>query len=703
MFRKKKSSIILVLKFSTILLSAELEISSSNYSARILRDSWGVPHIYGKTDADVSFGLAYAHAQDDFETIQDVYIASLGRLSELKKNRLISFKSLLKIRKKKYQSVGDLSFFINDYYVRLMNFYQNVNENYSEQVPDDVKKICKAYAEGLNLYVENYPKKSVKGVFPIDEKDIVAGFSHRLPLFMGADGEIRRLINNNNNKDYSESLEKPFITPFSMDMVASNVFAVSPSRSEDRFTRLMINTHQPWEGPVAWYEVHLISEEGWDFYGGLFPGSPTPLIGHNPSLGWSHTVNEPDLIDIYKLTLNPENNNQYWFDGDWKDFIIRKIKIKIKIFGPLKWSIRRVVKESAHGPVIGLQHGTYAIRISGKNDLSSIEQWYRMTKANNFSEFKDAMAIQGVPMFNTGYADREGNIYYVYNAKIPKREPGYNWDSVVPGETSTNLWTSYIEFDSLPQIKNPRNGFVQNCNSTPYQATGDKSEMEPALPDWTGIEKHQTGRALRSLETYGSDSLISRDEFFKYKYDNSYSKNSLISKTRDKYIEYMKNDTNKILRPALHLLENWNLSADSSNKAAALAFLVLPNAFKPENLNYHPDSVTKKLIKSIKFLEQHYGSIEVSLGKVFVLKRGEKELPLSGGPGLLRAIYYKKSDKKYVAIAGDCYVQAVEWSPNGEQKSWSIHQYGSATKDTNSPHYSDQADLFYKEKMKVIR
>ena len=104
MFRKKKSSIILVLKFSTILLSAELEISSSDYSARILRDSWGVPHIYGKTDADVSFGLAYAHAQDDFETIQDVYIASLGRLSELKKNRLISFKSLLKIRKKKYQS-----------------------------------------------------------------------------------------------------------------------------------------------------------------------------------------------------------------------------------------------------------------------------------------------------------------------------------------------------------------------------------------------------------------------------------------------------------------------------------------------------------------------------------------------------------------------------------------------------------------------
>ena len=245
---------------------------------------------------------------------------------------------------------------------------------------------------------------------------------------MGADGEIRRLMQNEINNDFSEGFELPFITPFSMDMVASNVFAVGPTRSKDGYTRLMINTHQPWEGPVAWYEVYLNSEEGWDFFGGLFPGSPTPLIGHNPNLGWSHTVNEPDLIDIYKLTLNSENNNQYWFDGEWKNFITRKIKIKIKIIGPLKWTIRRTVKESIHGPILSLNHGTYAIRISGRNDLKSVEQWYRMTKANNFSEFRKAMKIQGVPMFNTGYADKEGNIYYVYNAKIPKGSQDINGD-----------------------------------------------------------------------------------------------------------------------------------------------------------------------------------------------------------------------------------------------------------------------------------
>ena len=702
MFRKKKTLLISTIKITAVLLGAELEIYSSKYSAIISRDSWGVPHIYGKTDADVSFGLAYAHAQDDFETIQDVYIASLGKLSELKTNKLISFNSLIKITKKDYQSINDLPFLINDYYVRLMNFGQNVYENYSVQVPDDVKKICRGYAEGLNLFVKDNPKKAIKGIFPLDAEDIISGFSHRLPLFMGADGEIRRLMQNKINNDFTDSFELPFITPFSMDMVASNVFAVGPTRSKDGYTRLMINTHQPWEGPVAWYEVYLNSEEGWDFFGGLFPGSPTPLIGHNPNLGWSHTVNEPDLIDIYKLTLNSENNNQYWFDGEWKNFITRKIKIKIKIIGPLKWTIRRTVKESIHGPILSLNHGTYAIRISGRNDLKSVEQWYRMTKANNFSEFRKAMKIQGVPMFNTGYADKEGNIYYVYNAKIPKRKPGYKWRSIIPGETSTNLWTEYIPYDSLPQIKNPAGGFIQNCNSTPYLSTGNMDEIN-SLPAWTGIETHQTGRAIRSLELYGLDSSISRDEFLKYKYDHTYSKSSLISKTRDKYIEHMKSDTSSVLRTGLDLLENWDLSADSTNRAAALAFLVLPKAFKPEDLKYNPDSVTKKLKQSIRFLEENYGTIDIPLGKVFILKRGQKELPLSGGPGLLRAVYYKKLDKKYIAVAGDCYIQFVEWGPDGKQQAWSIHQYGSATKDKSSPHYGDQANLFYQEKMKQIR
>ena len=193
-------------------------------------------------------------------------------------------------------------------------------------------------------------------------------------------------------------------------MLASNVMAVGPQRSSDGFTRLWINTHQPWEGPVSWYEAHLVSEEGWDFYGALFPGSPVPLIGHNTFLGWSHTVNEPDLIDVYKLTTNKLNEDQYWFEGYWKDLEVRNVEIKVKIVGPFSWTFNRAVKSSIHGPVLEFDHGSYALRISSVKDLRFIEQWYRMGKSKNITEFKEAMKIHAIPMFNTGYADRDGKL-----------------------------------------------------------------------------------------------------------------------------------------------------------------------------------------------------------------------------------------------------------------------------------------------------
>ena len=148
--------------------------------------------------------------------------------------------------------------------------------------------------------------------------------------------------------------------------------AIAPKRSSDGYTRLWINTHQPWDGPVAWYEAHLVSDEGWDFYGALFPGSPVPLIGHNPYLGWSHTVNSPDLIDVYKLTINDQNKDQYWFEGYWKDMDIRFANIKVKILGLIPWKFKRVVKKSIYGPVLEFDHGSYAIRISSLKDLRSL-------------------------------------------------------------------------------------------------------------------------------------------------------------------------------------------------------------------------------------------------------------------------------------------------------------------------------------------
>ena len=654
-------------------------IQNENFSCRIERDQWGVPHIYGKTDADVSFGLAYAHAQDDFFTIQDILIAARGKLA----------------------SVYGKDAAVNDYYVHMMDIWNNVNLNYDLEVPLDVRNICEGYAQGINLFLKHNPKIGNKNFGSITGKDLIAGFSHRLPLMFGLDKIIKNLSKGNttdqigwNNKNFNSQ---------SYEMIASNAFCIAPHRSDDGYTRLWINSHQPWDGPVAWYEAHLVSEDGWDFYTGIFPGSPIPLIGHNTDLGWGHTVNEPDLIDVYELTINPKNKNQYWYEDQWNNFHIRDAPIRIKLLGPFYWTVNRKVKESIHGPVLEFDHGSYAIRISSSKELRFIEQWYRMGKAKNLEEFTNAMKIHALPMFNTAYADKEGNIFYVYNAKIPKRNKNYKWDDILNGDTKFNIWTEYIPFDSLPQIINPDGGFIQNCNSSPYLATGIENDISNRLPLWAGIETHQTNRAHRALETFGIDSSISKQEFFDYKYDVIYSENSNLAIIRDRFINDIKNIDMPKLEPAFKLIENWNLSADLYNSSAAICMIVLPNAFNINDLNYDRDQILKNLNDTVDFFMKKYGRIDVPLGEVLRLVRGHTNLPLSGGPDLLRAIYFEKKNEIYTGIGGDCYFQAVEWGPKGELNAWSIHQYGSNTYNKNSKHYDDQAILFSKQNMKQIR
>ena len=670
----------LILLFNFILGKQNvISVNDSLFAAKIERDDWGVPHIYGTRDADVSFGLAYAHAQDDFTTLEDIVFALRGKLA----------------------SKHGRSAAVNDYYVHLMNYWGMIEDRYESDVADDVKLLCEGYAAGINKYLQDNPSLKKRSFDPVTAKDIVVGFSHRMPLMFGLDGVLKKLSKKKPPEfigSNGDSQEGQF------DMLASNVMAVGPQRSSDGFTRLWINTHQPWEGPVSWYEAHLVSKEGWDFYGALFPGSPVPLIGHNKYLGWSHTVNEPDLIDVYKLTINKLNKDQYWFEGYWKDLEVRNVDIKVKIVGPFSWTFNRAVKSSIHGPVIEFDHGSYALRISSAKDLRFIEQWYRMGKSKNITEFKEAMKIHAIPMFNTGYADRDGKLYYVYNAKIPKRDPRYDWKKILPGESKQTLWYEYVSYDRLPQVYDPLEGFFQNCNSSPYLATGSRVDASRPLPDWTGIEKHQTNRALRALETFGVDPSITREEFFKYKFDVEYSRESILSGVRNRYVKEMEGEEiSDDLLPGFELIKNWNLRADSLNTSAALSILTLPNAFKLENLKYDRDSITIKLRENMSYLKKQYGRIDVPLGRVVRLVRGETSLPLSGGPGTLRAIYSKKSGKNYKAVAGDCYIQAVEWGPEGQLNAWSIHQYGSSTMDKTSPHFDDQSKYFSKHELKVIR
>jgi penicillin amidase/acyl-homoserine-lactone acylase len=677
-----------------------ITVNDGKYNSVITRDEWGMPHVHGTTDADAAFGLAYAHAQDDFKTIQDVLIASRGKLSEFYGVKLKSIKGFFNLLKGDISGLQGIQNVANDYYVNVIGIWDDLDKRYLNEVPLDVRNVCDGYAAGINQYVKDNPRSIFKKLYPLKGVDIIAGFMHRTPLFYGMGGVLKKLLQPEPPTliGHNANDEKGI-----MQMHGSNVFAVSPNRSTDGYTRLMVNSHQPWSGPVAWYEAHISSDDGWDIITGLFPGSPVGLVGHNPDLGWSHTVNNPDLIDVFRLTVNPNNENQYLFDGEWLDLSLKKIKIKVKILGLFSWKVKRVLYNSIHGPVLKTDHGTYAIRYASMGDVRLVEQWYRMNRSRNLSEFKEAMSIHAIPMFNTGYADKSGNIYYVYNARIPKRHPDLDWREVVPGDKSIYLWNDYIPYEDLPQIENPPGGFIYSCNNTPYLCTDNPKDFPDRLPENTGIDTHQTNRALRALELFGKDKNISREEFLAYKYDKQYSKNSHVAKVFEKFLMDSE-DISSDLKPAIDLLKNWNLSGEQQNKAAALAFLTFRHiGFNQEEYTYNYDKIINKMKEGIEFLTKNYGKIDIPLGTVQRLKHGTVNLPLGGGPDMLRAIYTRNDGNIMKGVAGDCYIQFIEWDTEGNIRSESIHQFGARTSVVDSKHYDDQTKLFSKELMKPIR
>ena len=287
-----------------------------SYEARIVRDEFGVPHIFGKTDADVAYGVAYAHSEDDFATLQEVTAMTRGRMATLN---------------------GADSAPI-DYIAALLDVRGTVTRKYDD-LPQDVRLLLDGYASGLNAYADDHPEEvRLIKLFPVNGQDIAAGFVLRSPFFFGLNNPIEALVQNKplpreGGPRLSGEPEKPSIHPLSPDKIVdekkvtpvgpdpdengSNAYAIAPERSPEGKTRLISNSHQPLRGNVAWYELVVHSEQGWDFAGANFPGSPFPFLGHNKYLGWTNTVNRPDLIDIYKLTLN-DKKDAYRFDGEWK-------------------------------------------------------------------------------------------------------------------------------------------------------------------------------------------------------------------------------------------------------------------------------------------------------------------------------------------------------------------------------------------------
>jgi acyl-homoserine-lactone acylase len=686
--------LILVLAAAFIFWPQKVDLSyladaGDPYDAVILRDTWGVPHIFGVTDADASYGLAYANAEDDFLTIQQTLAAARGMLA----------------------SIYGPDAAANDYMVHLLRIWDDLNEKYRSNLSSETRAVLDAYAAGINQYAALHPEEVLsEDLFPVQGKDVAAGSVHKSPLFFGLDGDLAELFQEERPKDVSPRPEALF---FPMDsLIGSNTFSIGPSRTSDGSTYLAVNSHQPWQGAVTWYEAHIHSEEGLDVVGGIFPGSPLILHGHNRNLGWAFTVNNPDLVDTYVLEINPDNPDQYRFDGEWLDLEVRQAPIKVKLLGNLSITVKQEVLWSVYGPVVRQDHGTYALRYAGMGLVDIWEQIYGLNKARNFEEWQSAMSKGGFASFNVGYADGEGNIYYLYNADMPIRAEGYDWSLYLPGDTSETLWTDYLPFDDLPQVLNPAAGFTQNANSTPFQTTLDPDNPDPAdFSPTLGIETQMSNRSLRALELFSSDESITFDEFIAYKYDMTYSSDSDVPRLVDILLNGPIPEDDDLLE-GIEILRGWDFEADPESPGATIAILTLydlawtSQSFSGSRLvgsEFIAQEVLESYQRTIENMVENFGRVNVPWGEVNRLIRGDVDLGMGGGPDLLHAVGSSlQEDGRLKGYVGDSYVLLIRWDADGKVHSFSIHQYGSATLDENSPHYADQSPLFVKRQLKPV-
>lgn len=653
---------------------------AQDFDVRIIRDAYGVPHIFGKTDGDTAFGLAYAHAEDDWLTIQDTLIGSRGMAAQFKGKDAAP----------------------TDYLFDAFKVRDAIEKKYSDIDPA-TRQVAEGYAAGINLYASENRGEVHAGLLPVTGKDIIAGVTWATPFFYRMDEDLAVLFKDG---------EKPKVSPWGRDAAAhngfvdglpeavrgSNAFAVAPKRSDDGHTRLVINSHQPMTGPYAWYEAHTVSEEGTNIAGAGFPGTPIMAQGVTPYLGWGHTVNKPDLVDIYALTVDKAKKpKRYKLDGEWRDFEITSSKFRVHLWGPFSLPVTRDVLWSAHGPVLDTPNGFFAIRFAGMGEVNQLTQWIAMGKARSLEAWKAALDMNGLLSFNAVWATADGHIGALYNAQMPKRIEGPNWLSVLPGDRSELIWTESQPVAKLPQVTDPEAGWVFSANHTPFKMSEPGSS--PVRGDFSqtyGVEYRITNRSLRGLELMSADPEISREDLLRYREDTKYHPEfRLWQMVIDIAVHDFGGDS--ALTQGQEVLRNWNGDTEVDNRSAALAVITGLYAYGSEYKDDLMDPL-EAYKKTVRLLQDGYGRVDPFWGEVNRIKRGDVDVQINGAPDVLRAIYADPAEiaksGSMNSLAGDTHIMVADWDAQGKLDLVSIHNYGSATLDEKSVHYSDQTALF---------
>ena len=683
-----------------LLLILLLSIAATTFAdtVTIKRDSWGVPHVYGPTDASVVFGYVYAQAQDNFWQIEDTIIQALGRYAEVMGE----------------SAVG------SDYLNRALEVVQLSKDEWQTLAPE-AKAITIAAAAGLNQYLKDsgHTPRLITRFEPWHFLAHSRYSTYQLFVFNRAriqGEEIAALaaaqLAANQLQTGSLATPQHNAVADALAHAGSNTWAIAPHRSKSGHAMLFINPHQPYFGPGQWYEGHLHSDTGLHFSGAGFFGSPMPTIGHNEHLGWSHTVNEPDIVDVYALDVDSlKTPSTYAYDGGNRDIRTWQDTIKVKTENGMNTRAFQFYA-SHHGPIVAARDNKLlSVRMAMFTEGGQLQQRYDMLRATNLAEFKDALGQLATPMFNTMYADVHGDIYYAYYGAVPKRNQDFDWSKPVDGSTPAAEWQGYHALEELPTLTNPATGYLQNCNATPFLATGGHDNLNPTDFPTYMVSEADNNRSRMSRILLSSKEQFSYGDLEKMTWDTYVleAETTLPVLQQEIAARDLAADDAELLRGPLKMLTRWDRYADIKSHATTLYFF-----WRLQQRQLGVSDPVDALRNAVNAMNSVYGSWRVAWGEVNRLQRAHtsgtrgfdddaESLPIAGGPGNPFGTIFnfyarpQPGKQRMYGIAGHSYVGLVEFADSLRAKS--ILVFG-ANSDANSAHHFDQSRLFAQRKYK---
>jgi acyl-homoserine lactone acylase PvdQ len=655
-------------------------------SVTIYRDTYGVPHIYAKTDAGAVFGLMYAQAEDNFWQLETDYIRNLGRSAEVEGPRGLA----------------------SDILVRAYEAERRAKEQYA-QARAQLRTLCDAFAAGVNYYLQTHPQSKPRLLTHFEPWFILAE-EHRGPAGAGiTTAERAKAFPAMTAGPATSDLRLPGDVPPSLDTdEGSNMWAVAPSRTTTGHAMLLINPHVGFFGGGQRYEAHLHSTEGLDVSGFAILGTPYIRSGHNRFLGWSHTNNYAQTADIYLEKFDdPGDPLAYRYGSGHRKATQWTDEIRVKTDKGVE--VRAIAfRKTHHGPILGIR-GADALAVrAAAVDGGVMEQRWAMTKARNLHEFQTALAKRALTGSNTIYADRAGNIYYLHGNAIPKRSTKFDWSKAVDGSDPDTEWQGLHALADLPQVLNPKSGWLQNCNSTPFLTTeGDGDPIAANYPAYMAPEP-DTPRSARSRAILSGTVRFTFAQWTALGLDTKIGiAAARIPELLAAYEKLKADDldrANKLAEP-IAVLQAWDQVGRNDSVGATLFV-------RWETLARAPVSGRYPLIAALEqtkaSLEAAFGTWRVPWGEINRLQRvhssGTEEpfsdarpsVPVPGAPTFTGTIFTfgareAPGQKRMYGTVGDTYVAVVELGKRPIARSLLV--FGESA-DPQSKHFFDQAALY---------